>query len=353
MRTDIITSTADSYDHTADQTTKELSRYSSGSTSNEGGLFAKGEYRSKRLSFSAGVRAMGFWLDIQDRADSPAFERTLLDYSAELGVRVLIFSPLAFVVNAGRGVRMPNVADFSALGPRAQGRYQVPNAHIGAEHSWTVDGGLKMRSKGWILDTFVFATRYDDAITLLPTRVAGQEFTAEGERYYHSENAARVDYIGLDVSGAVPLGRAARLWGRWLALLGQQTNPPDSTAPRRTAADRVPPAQGELGVEVELWGRWTFKTWSRFRLKQDRLNDPTNLDDNRIPEGWTPGYITLHAQAEFAMRPGLEALLSLDNLTNALVLDHGSGFFGPGFAATLGLRFDGNFASPVEHDTHE
>ena len=74
------------------------------------------------------------------------------------------------------------------------------------------------------------------------------------------------------------------------------------------------------------------------RAAQRRLNDPTNLDDNRIPEGGTDGYATLHLAARAPLTPRLTARVNLDNLTNALVLDHGSGFYRAGFNATAALH---------------
>jgi len=73
---------------------------------------------------------------------------------------------------------------------------------------------------------------------------------------------------------------------------------------------------------------------SQGRLAQRRLNDPTNLDDNRIPEGGTPGYVTYHARAAWRASDQMTARLSLDNLTDALVLEHGSGFYLQGRSAT-------------------
>jgi outer membrane receptor protein involved in Fe transport len=95
-----------------------------------------------------------------------------------------------------------------------------------------------------------------------------------------------------------------------------------------------------LGVEVPLGSSFELSTWGSFRAKQDRLNDPVNLDDNRIPKGGTPGYVTLHARGTYQLHPTLEIFARVDNLTDARVLDHGSGFYGPGFSASVGVSLD-------------
>ena len=78
----------------------------------------------------------------------------------------------------------------------------------------------------------------------------------------------------------------------------------------------------------------TVDVWCSFRLRQARLNDPVNLDDNRIPEGGTPGYATLHAGVRWAVSSDVQFQVGADNVLNAVALDHGSGFELPGFAAS-------------------
>ncbi|WP_187346081.1 TonB-dependent receptor [Sorangium cellulosum] len=61
------------------------------------------------------------------------------------------------------------------------------------------------------------------------------------------------------------------------------------------------------------------------------------MEDNRIPENGTPGYVTLHLRGAFRVGNKITARLALDNLTDELVLEHGSGFYRPGFSATSSL----------------
>jgi len=146
--------------------------------------------------------------------------------------------------------------------------------------------------------------------------------------------------LGLDVSLRVHLSTRSAVFGRYLAMQGTETNPPDSGRLPQTPADRVPPYQGELGVELPVGPQLDIELWGRFRAAQRRLNDPINLEDNRIPAGGTPGYATLHVRAVYQVTPSLEAFARIDNLTNALVLDHGSGFYGPGLSAALGVSLN-------------
>lgn len=106
---------------------------------------------------------------------------------------------------------------------------------------------------------------------------------------------------------------------------------------QETPADRVPPAQAELGLRWQPLQKLGVSRASRGRLKQDRLNDPVNLEDNRIPEGGTPGYVTHHLLVGDAAFQHAMVRLVLDHLTDQLVLEHGSGLYRPGFCATASL----------------
>jgi hypothetical protein len=99
--------------------------------------------------------------------------------------------------------------------------------------------------------------------------------------------------------------------------------------------------QGELGLRFTPANALRLELWVQARAAQRRLNDPVNLDDNRIPENGTPAWTTYHARVTY-LNDAMTARLTVDNFTNRLVLEHGSGFYRPGFAVTgsVELRFD-------------
>ena len=245
---------------------------------------------------------------------------------------------VAFVANGARGVRAPNVSDLAALGARAGGRFQVPNPELRAEHTWSGDAGVKVGLGGVRIDSFVFALRYDDAITLVPTTVDGQARTPEGARYVQSRNAAHVDVMGTEGDITVPITDRAGVYIRWLALLGTQTNDPKTGLPVQTPADRMPPLQGTAGAFLTVTPSLRLELFVHGRARQLRLNDPINLQDNRIPEGGTPAFTTVHARVSYRPAEWLTLRVAADNIGDAPVLEHGSGFYRPGFAMTGGLE---------------
>ena len=256
------------------------------------------------------------------------------DAVGALGTHWEFASGVAWFANLARGVRAPNVEDFAALGTRAQGRYQVPNPDIDPEHSYTTDTGLKLERKRHRAHVAVFYTRYTGAIALAPTQVDGASATPDGDAFYHSVNASSLDLYGAEASFDVALTERISTFARALVMRGDQFNPPETGLPEQTPADRIPPAQAELGARYRPWNAFELEAFAIMRAAQDRLNDPINLEDNRIPEGGTPGYTTLHARMKYRVAPSVLTRLAFDNVTDTLALDHGSGFYRAGFAVT-------------------
>lgn len=338
---DQVTSEASSVLRDRGEITPDPSRCPDGSSQTQGGWFGQVEAELlPRLRVYGGARGAIFALDIRERnghGATPSFSTTSFDGTFSAGARWEFAEGVAWVANAGRGVRAPNVQDFASLGPRAGGRFQVPSPGIRPEHSLGVDSGLRARIGGFRADVSLFALRYQGAIVLVPARVDGASEDPDGLGYVRSANASRVDYVGVEGEVEAPLSQRIGAYVRWLAMQGTQYNEAITGLPATTPADRTPPLTTTAGAWVAPARGVRLDAFAHGRARQGRLNDPTNLDDNRIPEGGTPGYLTLHvaARAELSSRMGVR--VNLDNLTNKRVLDHGSGFYRAGFGATAAL----------------
>ncbi len=340
---DWITSRAWQHKLDTGQSFEQPERYPHGSSQSQLGLFVQGQLEpAPSWRFYAGLRGSLFVLAIEPRRIAPAGQNlqmhlALPDAALTVGVRWEPLAGLALVSNVARGVRAPNVQDFATLGPRAGGRYQIPNDSVQAEHSLSFDWGIKLHRAEVEAESFVFFLRHHGAIGLAPTTSNGQSHTPMSERYYTSVNASSVEVYGVEGSLRIPVSSQMGLWGNYLAVMGTQYNLEGLDLPLTTPADRVPPPSGTLGFWVEPRPNLHLAAFVRGYLAQDRLNDPINLADNRIPEGGTPGYLTLHTRLGWQANRALMVRLALDNLTNELVLEHGSGFYAPGFNATAGL----------------
>jgi iron complex outermembrane receptor protein/hemoglobin/transferrin/lactoferrin receptor protein len=326
--------------------TAAASRFPDGSSASQAGAFVMPTLRlGASVDLSVGGRATLHHMAIAARSGAdgaPESELTLADWSGQALLQWRPLRGLTVGLSWGRALRPPSVQDLATQGTRARGRYQVPNGALGAEHGQSADLGLKFRRRGVRLQTTLFHQRNTDAIVLAPTTVEGSGMTADGDVYYTSVNASAVNLYGVEAHGQVRLHRLLAPYARFLAMQGEQSNPADMDLPSSTPADRVPPVQGELGFRSQLGDSIGAELFAAFRIKQDRLNDPINIEDNRIPVGGTPGFVSYHARLDWRIRPWLRTAINLDNLSDELILEHGSGFYRSGFAATgmLELTWD-------------
>ena len=314
------------------------SRFPDGSSATEVGVYAIPSLElAKSVKLSVSGRASLFHVAIATRrgdSSAPDSSVTLADWSSQASVEWRTTPGLTIGASWGRALRSPNVQDLATQGTRARGRYQVPNDSLTAEHGQSADFGVTFQRRHAFMQATIFYQRNADAIVLAPTTVDGESTTPDGDTYYTSMNASSVEMYGVEANGHLRLHALFSPFARWLAMRGQQSNPSSTGLPANTPADRIPPVQGELGFRAQLTETLGAELMTAFRLKQDRLNDPTNLEDNRIPEGGTAGYAAYYARFDWEAARYLRVRLNFDNITDELILEHGSGFYRPGFAVT-------------------
>ena len=101
---------------------------------------------------------------------------------------------------------------------------------------------------------------------------------------------------------------------------------------------RIPPLNGKVALRYQphaaTWARLEWHT----AAKQDRLAKGDE-DDNRIPEGGTPGWNVVNAAAGYQIRK-ISLSAELQNIFNEAYRTHGSGVFGVGRSLWLMARFD-------------
>jgi hypothetical protein len=307
-------------------------RYPSGSTMTQAGVFAQIEGRLlPSLRVHGGGRGSAFAVDIPSRPGTSAVGSTLADVGAGAGVGWDAAPGLTWVANVGRGVRSPNVEDLGALGSRAGGRFQVPNTELRPEHVHSVDTGLKVRRGILRVQTFVFYSAYEDAIGIRETTVDGAPRAPDGARYVRSENVSALRFYGIESEGRLGAEDGPGVYVREVA-----TSFAEDTQPGVSAAERVlGPAQLLVGAYWRVTPRVRLESFALVRDAQRRLASP---GDNRVPPAGTPGSTSLHGRLRWTLTPELTARLALDNVTDALVLEHGSGFWSAGFSTTASLE---------------
>jgi outer membrane receptor protein involved in Fe transport len=117
-----------------------------------------------------------------------------------------------------------------------------------------------------------------------------------------------------------------------------QERPSDPSIPyvERVPISRIPPLNGT--AEARMPWSWGFAAAGvRWAGRQDRLA-PSDLSDERIPTGGTPGYVTFDLRA--GARWGDRARVSVvaENLADAAYRYHGSSVNGPGRSVLVWLE---------------
>ncbi len=317
-------------------------RYPSGATMSQAGLFAQFEvWWLRNLRGHIGGRASAFAIDVPGRPGiapllgGAAVKNALFDGALTMGLSWELTKGMAWVANAGRGVRSPNIDDYAGLGARAGGRFQVPNASLQPEHTHAVDTGIKVARGPLQAETYLFFTHFSDAIGLAKTAVDGQQSDPSGALYVRGENVSRLDLYGLESDVRIEAPRTGGVYAR-----GSVTRFNESSGSSLSAAERVlPPVQGTVGFWLLPVSKLRVEVFANGRASQRRV---LRIDDTRIAPGGTDGFVTVHARAVYTISPQLTARVALDNITNRLALEHGSGFYLPGFSGTASL--EGSFS---------
>ena len=117
------------------------------------------------------------------------------------------------------------------------------------------------------------------------------------------------------------------IYGNVWYTLGQNTTDGEPVS-------RIPPAQGVLGLrwqgdEATEW----LDLFAWLVTRQDRLSS-RDMRDSRIPDGGTPGYVTVNLRYGRRLAEGRRLVLGVENLFDRGYRVHGSGIDGPGISAT-------------------
>ena len=105
-------------------------------------------------------------------------------------------------------------------------------------------------------------------------------------------------------------------------------------------ADRIPPLNGQLGLEYFFNDSWRIEPYLVFAGRQDRLS-PRDVGDPRINPQGTAGWGTLNILIDWQASDSLQLGLRLENLADKAYREHGSGIDAPG--RNVGLWLDYNF----------
>ena len=306
----------------SDSRVEVRSRFPDGSSMDSTAVYFSGEWiNSDKFNLNAGLRYS--WFDIHLPADENHDDVNLKpsDLTGDIHAVYSLNSNLKLVANLGHGFRPPNIFDLAALGPRPGNRFNIANTDLDPETVWSYDLGIKAETDSLELEVFAFYLDYSDKITSVFTG----ETTEDGRFIVRSENRNNVEIYGLE---------AGLYWSilddlRLIAVLnythGEEKNDNDLAFP----ADRIPPLNGQVGLEYFFSDGWRIEPFVLFASQQDRLS-PRDVGDPRINPLGTAGWGTLNLLIDWQATPTLQLGLRLENLADKSYREHGSGIDAPG-----------------------
>jgi outer membrane receptor protein involved in Fe transport len=297
--------------------------YPDGSTMTSFAVFSLHEINLDRWLFSAGLRWNTFVINVEDEAIGSA----QLTPSALVGNAAAMYklsSRNNLFASFNSGFRAPNIDDLGTLGI-VDFRFETPNYNLEPENSYQVQIGYQWQSERFSADVFV----YRNALRNLITRVKQDTQTMQGYPVYQKENVEKGYIQGVETAAEYRFGPDWSLQGTLTCTYGQNIT---KNEPMR----RIPPVFGRLALEYNPGAWFASAEWSAAG-KQDRLAQG-DIDDNRIPDGGTPGWNVVNLYGGIQWNR-FSAQLSALNLFNTDYRTHGSGVNSVGRSAMLTLGY--------------
>lgn len=311
---DLVNSTRTDTDQSTGDVIEKRGLYPDGSTMASIAAFSLHNWDLPKWHFTAGARWNYFVITATDEAVGEArIEPSALVGNAAVMYKLTPHSNIFTSVNSS--FRAPNIDDLGTLGI-VDFRFETPNYDLQPEHSLNYQIGYKLLNNRLQGELYLFRNELRDLIT----RVKQDTLTMQGYPLYQKENVERAGIQGIETAWAFSFARDWAAQGSLTYTYGQNIT-------KQEPMRRIPPLFGRLALDYTP-GAWAFGMEWLGAGKQDRLAKG-DTEDNRIPNGGTPGWNVLNLYAGCEGRL-VSVRLSALNLFNADYRMHGSGVNGYG-----------------------
>lgn len=318
------------------------SRFPNGAETDNYGVYLSDAFKvGERLLIDVGVRGNRTDTSLTAAPESDrtvAYDVDSTDYSGQIGLRYALTPQLAYVANAGRGYRAPNILDLAAVGSRSSDRYVISNPALKPETINSIDMGFKWQGAVLSGEAIGFYSHYDDRIDLITGVVPqgqGECPAGEANPCSQNQNIQSAEYYGFEgalryrvLPGVVTYGTLN--YTRAEKKVNGVTGP----------GNRIPPLNGVLGAEWQVLPTLVIEPSVWMNGSQHRL-DSVDMADNRIAVGGTAGFAVVNLRAGWKPNNTYSIQLFGENLLDKSYREHGSGIDGRGrgVGVTLDARF--------------
>lgn len=301
--------------------------YPDGATNRNLAFFSLHRFRFGNFRLQAGGRFNTFGIQVADENLGEVNIRPEA-WIGNLSLGYLV-GPKNFVRLAlNNTFRAPNINDLGTLGI-VDFRYEVPSNALAPEKSLNLELGFRHRSKVFQTEVVVFRSWLRDLIGRVRSEFEGQDSIA-GFPVFKKENINEAFIQGLETQLSWNINANWGLYGNLTFTYGKNIS---GEEPLR----RIPPLNGKMGLTFRNnWGlKANLEMW--YAAKQTRLSGG-DMDDNRIPEGGTPGFQVLNLFLSYQIK-WLTVHLAFQNIFDELYRSHGSGIDAYGRSVRFSTRW--------------
>jgi outer membrane cobalamin receptor len=321
---DLVKSSRMDTDLQTDESVSKRGLYPDGSSMTSTALFSTHSLNIDDWILSAGARFNAFSIKVKDEATGST-RLTPGAIVGSIGILRKITMTDGIFISLNTGFRAPNIDDLGTLGI-VDFRYETPNFDLKPEKSFQYQFGYRHNGEKLKGEIFVYRNELYDLITR--KRVENQ--TIEGYPLYQKENSDRAFIYGVETSWDLYAGSSFVIQSTLTYTYGQNIT---NDEPLR----RIPPLFGRLAVEYNLREFLLGLEWLA-ASKQSRLAQG-DIDDNRIPDGGTPGWNIFNLNTGYSFKL-VDVDLSLRNILNRDYRYHGSGINGYGRSVFLTIAIN-------------
>lgn len=339
---DKVSSSREDKDLTTGSITQKSGTFADQSENNTIAFFVQDEINiSEKLVANLGLRYSIFQVKAKLENDAIGSVDVDINPSAFVGSAHLMYEfteGFKGIVGVSQGFRAPNIDDATQLGSSGS-RFEVPNPNLDPEESINYELGFKIFNKKFSSSIFAY---YNDSKGIIQR----ESYTYNGLSYidanengvkdeneegvYTRKNVGEANIYGLEAEARYLILKNLAVSGNiaWTKGTDDLTEDP---------LRRIPPIEGMLACKWNVNNKSWVEAYSMFAGKQDRLA-PGDIDDKRIPDGGTPGYVTLNVRGGYNLNNYGNVSLSVENITNTTYRLHASGFDMPGTNFVFGYE---------------
>lgn len=238
------------------------------------------------------------------------------------------------------GFRAPNVDDLSKVFDTRTGIVVVPNTDIKPEYTYNGELSIAKQTKAYSLGASFFYTIFRNALVLDKYKLNGQDsvfYSGVKSAVFANQNKAKAYVTGFSVNGSVTIAKGTAIDAVATYTYGRYTDQNGIQIP----LDHIPPVYGRLGIKTQQ-AKWNAEFYGLFngwkRLKHYNPNGEDNLQ-YATADGM-PAWFTMNLRAGVMLGKQVQAVLSLENITDRNYRYFASGISAPGRNVGLSVKVD-------------